>query len=118
MAGSFSVLRINQMRQQRTLFEPILALCTRKRSGTAYPDHLSPRLRQWLIFSQRDVCEKRSVADDRGIGISLDIRPPLPTRGIRMASSDIFGLETFEFLLVAKLVGLVSRTAELARVRD
>lgn len=35
-----------------------------------------------------------------------------------MASSDIFGLETLEFLLVAKLVGLVSRTAELARVRD
>lgn len=58
------------------------------------------------------------MADDRGKGISLDIRPPLPAGGIRMASSDIFGLETLEFLLVAKLVGLVSRTAELARVRD
>lgn len=58
------------------------------------------------------------MADDRGKGISLDIRPPLPTRGIRVTSSDIFGLEAFEFLLVAKLVGLVLRTAELARVRD
>lgn len=58
------------------------------------------------------------MADDGGKGIPLDIRPPLPARGIRMASPDIFGLETFEFLLVAKLVGLESRTAELARVRD
>lgn len=45
------------------------------------------------------------MADDGGKGIPLDIRPPLPARGIRMASPDIFGLETFEFLLVAKLVG-------------
>lgn len=32
-----------------------------------------------------------------------------------MASSDVFGLEAFELLLIAKLVGLLKR-AELARV--
>jgi hypothetical protein len=33
-----------------------------------------------------------------------------------MAGSDIFGLEAFELLLVAKLVGLVLKRAELAAV--
>lgn len=31
-----------------------------------------------------------------------------------MAGSDVFGLEAFELLLVAKLVGLVLKRAELA----
>lgn len=58
------------------------------------------------------------MADDGGIRIPLDVCPPLPARCIGMACSNVFGLETFEFLLIAKLVGLVSRRVELAGVRE
>lgn len=84
--------------------------------ATTHPYHLSPRLGQWLVFCQRDVGEKRSVADNRGVRVSLDVCPPLPAGGVWMAGSDIFGLEAFELLLVAKLVGLVLKRAELAGV--
>ena len=74
-----------------------------------YPDQLRPHLCQWLVLSQRDVCEERAVADEGGVGVALDIGPPLPARRVRMAGSDVLGLKPFEFLLVAKLVGLESR---------
>lgn len=45
------------------------------------------------------------MADDGGVGVALDIGPPLPARRVGMAGSDVLGLESFEFLLVAKLVG-------------
>jgi hypothetical protein len=83
---------------------------------TTYPYQLSPRLGQRLIFCQRDVGQKRSVADNRGVRVSLDICPPLPAGGVGVASSDVFGLEAFELLLVAKLVGLELKRVELARV--
>lgn len=57
------------------------------------------------------------MADNGGVGVALDIGPPLPARGIRMAGSDVLGLETFEFLLVAKLVGLESGRQSLADAR-
>lgn len=56
------------------------------------------------------------MADNRGVGISLDVGPPLPAGRVGMASSDIFGLEAFELLLVAKFVGLLEKRAELAGV--
>lgn len=55
------------------------------------------------------------MADNRGVRVSLDVCPPLPAGGVGMASSDVLGLEAFELLLIAKLVGLLKR-AELARV--
>lgn len=54
------------------------------------------------------------MADNRGVRVSLDVCPPLPAGGVGMASSDIFGLEAFELLLVAKLVGLVLKRAEFS----
>lgn len=56
------------------------------------------------------------MADNRGVRVSLDVCPPLPAGRVRMASSDVFGLEAFELLLVAKLVGLMLKRAELAGV--
>lgn len=55
------------------------------------------------------------MADDGGVRVPLDVCPPLPAGRIGMASSDILGLQTFEFLLVAKLVGLELGRAQLAR---
>lgn len=58
------------------------------------------------------------MADDGGVGVALDIGPPLPARRVGMAGSDVLGLESFEFLLVAKLVGLeIGKTVRLADAR-
>lgn len=46
------------------------------------------------------------MTGDGRVCIALDVGAPLPARGVGMASTDVLGLEAFEFLLVAKLVGL------------
>jgi hypothetical protein len=46
------------------------------------------------------------VTDNGRVRVALDVCAPLPARGVRVAGANVLGLETFEFLLVAKLVGL------------
>ena len=60
-----------------------------------------------LILCQRDVGKQRAVADDGGIRVALDVGAPFPACGVWVAGSDVLGLKALEFLLVAKLVGLL-----------
>ena len=46
------------------------------------------------------------MANDGGISVALNVRPPFPARGVRVARSDEFRLQALKFLLVAKFVGL------------
>lgn len=46
------------------------------------------------------------MADDAGLGVTVDVGLPLPGRGVWVASADVFRLQALELLLRAELVGL------------
>ena len=78
----------------------------RKRRGKTYPDQPGAHLGSGLIFGKGVVGQQGRMTDDAGVGVAINVRLPLPTRRVRVAGADVLGLEPFEFLLGAKLVGL------------
>ncbi len=64
-----------------------------------YPDQLGTNLGAGLVLRERNVREERRVADDARLGIAKEVRLPLPRRGVRVARTDVLGLESLELLL-------------------
>lgn len=61
------------------------------------------------------VCEHRWVANDATVCVARDVGPPFPGAGVRVAGSNVLGLQAFEFLLGAEFVGLLKRVSGILR---
>lgn len=69
-------------------------------------DELGPGLGHGLVLRERYVRQQRSVPDDAGLGVAVDVGLPLPARRVRVPRTNVLGLQALEFLLGAELVGL------------
>lgn len=72
-----------------------------------FPDVLRAHLCAGLSLGQRVICKHGRVSDDATISVARDVGPPLPRAGVGVASSNVFGLETLEFVLDSQFVGHV-----------
>jgi hypothetical protein len=73
-----------------------------------YPNQLVPHDVHGLVLGKRHVGEHGRMSDNGRVRVPMDVGPPLPARGIRVACPDVLGLESLELLLRSKLVRLES----------
>ena len=64
-----------------------------------YPDQFGANLGAGLVLRESDVREERRMADDARLGVAKEICLPLPRRSVRVARTDVLGLESLELLL-------------------
>lgn len=74
-------------------------------------DHLAEQLGAdlcgGLVEGEGHVGELRGVADDAAVGVAVDVGLPLPRGRVGVPRANVLGLQAFEFLLGAELVGLL-----------